>query len=191
MHKARLSGFTIVELLIVIVVIGVLASITVVTFNGVQKRAYVTTVNDAGVKIVKVLAAYHAANGSLPTVNTLSPCIGTLDSYPAEDNFAAGECARSSTPPYGGQNEIDATTMSQINSIAGSLKVPKMKPVLWVDSDAVYRGYFYSTAISGSTITARITWYFQGSNESCGAADYYAIDSGANTMCRASVDLLR
>lgn len=42
MHK-RLHqssrGFTIVELLIVIVVIAVLAAITTVAFNGIQKRA--------------------------------------------------------------------------------------------------------------------------------------------------------
>ncbi|HUH57388.1 MAG TPA: prepilin-type N-terminal cleavage/methylation domain-containing protein, partial [Pseudomonadales bacterium] len=33
------SGFTIVELLIVIVIIGILAAIIVVTYNGVQKKA--------------------------------------------------------------------------------------------------------------------------------------------------------
>lgn len=33
------SGFTIVELLIVIVVIGILAAITLVAYNGVQDRA--------------------------------------------------------------------------------------------------------------------------------------------------------
>lgn len=33
------SGFTIVELLIVIVVIGILAAITIVAYNGVQQRA--------------------------------------------------------------------------------------------------------------------------------------------------------
>jgi prepilin-type N-terminal cleavage/methylation domain-containing protein len=37
--KSKQNGFTIVELLIVIVVIGILASITVVSFNGVQQRA--------------------------------------------------------------------------------------------------------------------------------------------------------
>jgi prepilin-type N-terminal cleavage/methylation domain-containing protein len=33
------SGFTIVELLIVIVVIAILAAITVVAYNGIQDRA--------------------------------------------------------------------------------------------------------------------------------------------------------
>ncbi len=37
--KQKQSGFTIVELLIVIVVIGILAAITIVAYNGVQQRA--------------------------------------------------------------------------------------------------------------------------------------------------------
>lgn len=39
MLKSKNAGFTIVELLIVIVVIGILAAITIVAFNGVQNRA--------------------------------------------------------------------------------------------------------------------------------------------------------
>jgi general secretion pathway protein G len=43
-HKAnkqtnKQTGFTIVELLIVIVVIGILAAITLVAYNGLQDRA--------------------------------------------------------------------------------------------------------------------------------------------------------
>ena len=38
--KKGISGFTIVELLIVIVVIAVLATITIVAYNGIQNRAY-------------------------------------------------------------------------------------------------------------------------------------------------------
>lgn len=41
--SGRDRGFTIVELLIVIVVIGILAAITIVAFNGVQERARMAT----------------------------------------------------------------------------------------------------------------------------------------------------
>lgn len=44
MSKVESRGFTIVELLIVIVVIGILAAITIVAFNGIQNRGYDTTV---------------------------------------------------------------------------------------------------------------------------------------------------
>ena len=38
------QGFTIVELLIVIVVIAILAAITIVAYTGIQNRAYDTAV---------------------------------------------------------------------------------------------------------------------------------------------------
>lgn len=40
--QTKSSGFTIVELLIVIVVIAILAAITIVAYNGIQDRANTT-----------------------------------------------------------------------------------------------------------------------------------------------------
>ena len=61
------NGFTIVELLIVIVVIGILAAITIVTYNGIQKRAE-NTKNIAAVKqTATLLQMYRETNGAYPT----------------------------------------------------------------------------------------------------------------------------
>ncbi len=64
--KKNISGFTIVELLIVIVVIAILASISVVAYNGIQVRARdaakVQKIND----IAKALEMYKADNGQYP-----------------------------------------------------------------------------------------------------------------------------
>lgn len=58
--KNKQTGFTIVELLIVIVVIGILAAIVIVAFNGVQDRAVATSVRSDFSNIHKKLVAYKA-----------------------------------------------------------------------------------------------------------------------------------
>ena len=63
-------GFTIVELLIVIVVIGILAAITIVAYNGIQQRANNTTAQSAASNIGKKLEAYNAIKSSYPAVGT-------------------------------------------------------------------------------------------------------------------------
>jgi len=62
---ARLRGFTIVELLIVIVVIGILAAITIVAYNGIQARARDNIrINDLS-EIAKSLQLYAIDKGPM------------------------------------------------------------------------------------------------------------------------------
>ena len=60
-YKAK-TGFTIVELLIVIVVIGILAGITIVAYNGVAQRAKVSAAQSGVTQAVKKIEAYAVTN---------------------------------------------------------------------------------------------------------------------------------
>ncbi|MCD8561687.1 type II secretion system GspH family protein [Candidatus Saccharibacteria bacterium] len=69
-------GFTIVELLIVIVVIAILATITVVAYTGVQNRAKISQLQ-ANLKSAYIaLEAYRAEHGEYPKTGNTPLCVG-------------------------------------------------------------------------------------------------------------------
>lgn len=83
---SRSRGFTIVELLIVIVIIGILAAITVIAYNGIQQRA-INTKRDTD------LSNYVKAM-KLARVNA-----GTSLRYITINTWSVGACAASSGNP--------------------------------------------------------------------------------------------
>ena len=60
--KQKQSGFTIVELLIVIVVIGILAAITIVAYNGIQTKAKTAALQTDLENTAKTLEQYKLTN---------------------------------------------------------------------------------------------------------------------------------
>lgn len=86
--KTSKSGFTIVELLIVIVVIGILAAITIVAFNGVQNRAKVASLSSDLSNAAKQLKIDQVNDGKFPDTlaaanggKGLSSSAGTVYDY--------------------------------------------------------------------------------------------------------------
>ena len=64
-HSATYSrGFTIVELLIVVVVIAILAAITIVAYNGIQNRAKNSAVQSTASQVSKKIALWQVDNPS-------------------------------------------------------------------------------------------------------------------------------
>lgn len=69
-HK---QGFTIVELLIVIVVIAILAAITIVSYNGIQNRAKVAVITSGIKQVEDGFRAYMIVSG--------------MSEYPKDNDF--------------------------------------------------------------------------------------------------------
>ena len=108
------SGFTIVELLIVIVVIGILAAITIVAYNGFQTRAKNTKTITAAATWVKAIKLYNADTGAWPTTDS---CFGTPTTYPGSGlcwnsaSFYVNTAFTSALSPYmSGLPEPDTTS---------------------------------------------------------------------------------
>ena len=65
-RNIKSKGFTIVELLIVIVVIAILAAITIVAYNGIQSRARNSAAQSAAETMQKKIEAFNSVTGAYP-----------------------------------------------------------------------------------------------------------------------------
>lgn len=85
---SKVSGFTIVELLIVIVVIGILAAISIVAYNGIQERARYGTMQQDLASVNKAILMYHADKGYYPYSGTASGNTGhSIDNIPGLSEY--------------------------------------------------------------------------------------------------------
>lgn len=88
--NTRFSGFTIVELLVVIVVIGILASITIVSYTGVSDRAKKAALQSDMANSTIKLKSYQVQYGSYPTSLDSNNC-------PAAPYIDTNYCLKSSS----------------------------------------------------------------------------------------------
>lgn len=81
--NTRAHGFTIVELLVVIVVIGILAAITIVSYSGVTNKAYKATAQTAADTVSAKASAYAAedSNNYYPKLLTSLTTASSTTSY--------------------------------------------------------------------------------------------------------------
>lgn len=103
--KEKNKGFTIVELLIVIVVVAILAAVTIVAYNGIQARAKATQVESAVDQYRKALLQYATLNNEYPRASA-SFCLGEVTDYP--DGCFSG-------------SDTDATVVTKLKSVLSNL----------------------------------------------------------------------
>ena len=78
-HKQYSRGFTIVELLIVIVIIGILATLVGITYNGVVDSANYARTRDSIVKVEKAFRLKAIADGMYQQDTYYKTCTGDTD----------------------------------------------------------------------------------------------------------------
>ena len=108
MRQRTQTGFTIVELLIVIVVIGILAAITIVAFNGVQQSAAVASLQSDLRNAQSQIRIEKEVEGSYPVDDSeLAASAGTNYEYDYDtDSF----CITASSDAAGTSFFFDSTT---------------------------------------------------------------------------------
>jgi len=102
-RQSRHHGFTIVELLIVIVIIGILAAITIVAFNGVQGKAKIAVIQSDLSQASKSLDVYRATTS-------------TDDTYPSTLSDAKLTATNGTTYQYSYLSSLNRYCLTGTNS---------------------------------------------------------------------------
>ncbi len=153
----KVKGFTIVELLIVVVVIGVLAAITVVAYNGVQQRARNSQIISAVTQWVGIIRLYQAEEGRLPNWTS---CLGTEYPHGRTGEDASGPQCRSE----GNHFRINTNFMNAVGQYAKNMPQPELIFATNSAETIWYRGAYY---IGPNPVTARLDFVLAGSGTEC------------------------
>lgn len=111
--KQKQSGFTIVELLIVIVIIGILAGLVITTFVGIQARGRDSERRTDLKAMQGQLEAYFADNGGYPTRDDFS------DATWRTNNKVTLDVKAQSDPKGNGNGLGGTTTATQYSYVPG------------------------------------------------------------------------
>ena len=181
-HKNRnQSGFTIVELLIVIVVIAILAAITIVAYNGIQNSAKNAKTSQALASWVKALNQYKVDNSKWPAGFS---CLGTGYQYgPDGSGTSGGQCRQTNSTSFIATSAPFDTLMNGYfngNPPTPAMVTARSTDLLW------YRGlvYVYGGGGGGTDVYAQATY---AGDIQCpqvsGLAGTQRAVYGANTFC--------
>lgn len=138
------KGFTIIELLIVIVIIAILAAITLVAYNSVQTKAKNSAIIAAVNQSLKVVEAYGVVNSSYPSY------------YACLVPDSTGTCS------WGGSVATNSTltsTMATNGTLTG--QVPPVENSGNVASGIIYN-YNSARTMNGSPAPLVLTYFLLG-----------------------------
>jgi prepilin-type N-terminal cleavage/methylation domain-containing protein len=164
--KNEQSGFTIVELLLVIVVIGILSGLILNTAQTAQKEANNAVQVRVASQYKTALKAYLTENGQYPNAGGSSyTCLG--DKYTDNDSSGLEDCAWSNSA----RADISPTLNSSLKTYMGQeLPTPNLKKIeAFPGLTFQGLGYWNTSGITvdGRTPGAMIEYWLEGPNRNC------------------------
>lgn len=162
------KGFTIVELIVVIVVIGILAAITIVSYRGVQQRAMNASIIAEFKSWKDAFRSYYAVFGRFPTMPADSHyCLGT--------GFPGGKCRDYLANNAHTYTEASSTAfMADLNQ--APIRVGKTPKYPINGTVGPYVTFQQGNDFIGLTIV------LYGGQNDCPADTYYIWDDGAGRL---------
>jgi prepilin-type N-terminal cleavage/methylation domain-containing protein len=152
------KGFTIVELLIVIVVIAILAAIVIIAYAGVTQRANTSKASANAVAVKKVAETISADTGSYPatklafstgsTTTKLPAGVTIVSSTPSPTTQAGTATSAAADIPTTGNNIYNTIAVYMVSGGGGGV-------IYYRDgTGAISSPSYYGSGASGSTYAA-------------------------------------
>ncbi len=133
------AGFTIVELLIVIIVIAILVAIGLVSYSAIQNRSKTTAGQATATTVIKKIETYYTVNSVYPTYTQL------------QNNYAPGSTTPGSGNPEArldNPNSIVNAGLSAASAAGGTVVQYNDCTTAHPDRSVVYWSYQTGAAVS-------------------------------------------
>ena len=172
----RHRGFTVVELLIVIIVIGILASVTIVAYNGTQSRARdASRLSEAKhwTDILSIMKSQSKLPEELTDTSNAPYCLG--------ENFPNGECQNLNGTVGSNKREVNTGLNDVVREFAGKLPSGPRSPIKISTSN--YLGPYVDSWPDNSIWVYN---FFEANDCPDGWVDIW-VDAPNGSMCRIQV----
>ncbi len=194
--RATRLGFTIVELLIVVVVIAILAAITIVAFNGVQNRAKTSAIQNAAAQASRKVMSYAVENSdqypadlaAFLAATKLTNAGTTTYQYSANNTLPRSFCvtATSSGISYYSSNTANAPAAGACPGHGANGAVPITNLVENPSVETASTGWALHAGLTPSGTGGRIQvsgkWVMQGTRNVVGATAIYISQNLPSTV---------